>query len=112
MNFSELVDIIKVGVAILGAVIVFIAFVIPLKKTFIPLCVQHGVPSFELCNRLALRFMIFVLLLHEAIFPLDRIFSLVLNLVVLRATIIPVIAIIVLLLIHSWFNHPEGIKGL
>jgi len=113
MNVSEWVDTIKAGVALLGAAIVFVAFMVPLLKTFIPLYKIKGRrPHFEMWNRLGLRLMIVVLLLHEAVFPLERLLGLEWDLILLRATVIPVIASIVFLLIHSWYSHPDGIKGL
>ena len=113
MDIANIVDIIKVIVALVGAAVVFVAFLLPFFKTFIPLWRGKGVrPHFELWNRLILRLVIVILLLHEAIFPLDRLAGSNFNLVIMRATIIPVMLLIVLMLVHSWFRHPDGMRGL
>jgi len=112
-DIANTLNVIQAVTAVFGAAIVFIAFLIPLTQTFIPLWKKKGRrPHFEMWNRLVLRLMIVALLLHDAIFPLDRIWGTNLNLICVRATVIPIIIIIVFMLIHSWLSHPDGMRGL
>jgi hypothetical protein len=105
-------DHLKLTVSIIAAVIFFIAFIAPFINKIIPYWRNTGKPSEIMLNRITIRFFLFILALHEAVFPLNRLLGYPVPPAVLIAVVIPVLLILSLLFVFSWRNHPEGVNGL
>lgn len=105
----------KITVAAIASAIAFIAFVVPLLATYKPLK-EGGYKSSILKYRLFSRFFVFMILLHQFLFPLAAIMnpqnghgnvdS------ILSFSIVPIFILLMWSTIKTWREHPSGIAGL
>lgn len=112
---STTIDIVKGTVSFVAAILFFIAFLIPLIKTYIPLWkTRKRLPSHTLTFRVLVRLALALLLLHEALFPIERLAHPPYGpeILLLRIIVIPLIIFLAFMLIGTWMSHPDGLKGL
>lgn len=112
MDIITIVDYVKFFVAFGAAIIFLVAFAAPLFGTIIPYWKEHGRPSGIMFGRVGTRFFLFILALHEAVFPLNSLLGEPVSPTPLVVVVIPVLIILSASFMYSWCNHPDGIRGL
>lgn len=108
----EYLDYLRLIVVAIAAIVFLISTWVPFWGTFIPYWKQFGKPSEAMIFRLLVRFFLFLLALYNLTFPAVRVIGINLNLEAFRTLAIPIYLVLLLLVIHGWFNHPDRIKGL
>ena len=112
MTTVEFVYYVKLFVSLLAALVFLAAFIAPIHGTLIPYWKGSGRPSSIMLGRIGTRFFLFLLALHEAVFPLNKILGMPVPQIALVIVIIPILMILSILFMYSWIKHPQGISGL
>lgn len=111
-DMQQLFDLGKVISAVIAASVLLLSFFAPLFGTYIPYWRRFGRPSLSMTTRLALRLFLASIICYDALFPLNRLLELGLNGPELIVISIPLYVFFPLLMILTWYSHPDGIRGL